>query len=105
MANKKSINEARKELRFQAHVEDIGPVFVDTIEQEVVNGRIVNKAIRKEVDFTKQFEGLKVSDFYLENLLAAGSVGTLNEVSLDGDKMSTIDNLVPELEKINIEDE
>lgn len=105
MANKKSINEARKELRFQAKVHEVGPVFVDTVEQEVVNGRIVNKAVRKEVDYTKQFEGLKVSDFYLENLIAVGSLGSLNDVVLEGDKISNIDSIVSSLEKINIEDE
>lgn len=105
MANKKSINEARKELRFEAKVMPHDKVFVTSIEPTVVNGRVVNKSKLVEFDYTHQFDGLKVSDFYLENLIAAGSLGTLNEVNLEGGKIDNIDSIAASLENINISDE
>lgn len=60
-------------------------------EEQTVDeyGRVLKKSVIKTVNSEELNAGLKVSDFYLENLIAAGSfdslkeVGTINSVGLD----------------------
>ena len=50
-------------------------------EQIVENGRIINKPIIKTIDMAEEMKPYKVSDFYLENLIASGSVDGLKDVT------------------------
>lgn len=53
--------------------------------KEMVNDRIVKNATVEEFDARDNFKDYKVSDFYMENLEAAGAVPTKTVQYYDGD--------------------
>lgn len=59
-------------------------VIVDQ-KKEIVNGRIVKTSVKVETDVRDNFKDYKVSDFYMENLEAAGAVPTKTVQYYDGD--------------------
>ena len=66
---------------------------VTASEQVVENGRVVKKAVSKTVNPTEQNAGVCVSDFYLENIIAAGAVDSLRECQLNEGALAGADNV------------
>ena len=69
-------------------------------EQVVVNDRIVNRTVEKVCDPVANNRAFKASDFYLENVIAAGALDSLvhqtySDVSLDN--VDLLDGSVGEL--------
>ena len=71
-------------------------------EKEMVNNRVVKKSVRKMVDARDNFKDYRVSDFYMENLEAAGAVPTKTVQYYDGDIDKVLD-YVNELNELNEE--
>lgn len=67
----------------------------DVISQEdvVVNDRIVKKNVIKSVVPSEFHSGLKASDFYMENILAAGAVDMLKPTALHDGGLDAVDSL------------
>lgn len=77
-------------------------------EEEVVHGRIVKTLKKKVVDPKERVAGLKVSDFYMENLQASGAINNMKNCTLNGSTIASIDSAVAgleALENINISEE
>lgn len=55
-------------------------------------------------DIRKRDEGLKVSDFYLENLIAVGAGADMKEVRMEAGGLNMIDSLESQLSGIEIEE-
>lgn len=70
-----------------------GEYVVHAVEEVVENDRIVKKSVRKSVDPRDNFKGIKVSDFYMENVIAAGALGNLRNGQLDAGNLAAADNL------------
>ncbi len=66
-------------------------------EDYVENGRILKRSVAKVVDPRENFAGLKVSDFYLENVIAAGAWDTLRECKLSEGTLAGTDNVDAQL--------
>lgn len=67
--------------------------FVSVMEQLEENGRVFNRQVVKEIDVPSRFDGLKVSDFTLENLASIGAVDALQEcklIGLDGKEVDSV---------------
>lgn len=67
----------------------------DVVSQEdiVVNDRIVKKNVIKSVVPSEFHAGLKASDFYMENILAAGAMDMLKPTALHDGGLDAVDNL------------
>ena len=74
---------------------------VTASEDFVENGRILKKAVRKTVDPTQLNAGVSVSDFYLENIIAAGAIDSLHECKLSESTLSGADNVDAQLGAID----
>lgn len=59
-----------------------GDYEVRGMEDVVVNGRIVKKAVYRTVHPADNFKGMNANDFALENVIAAGALGSLRECQL-----------------------
>lgn len=68
-------------------------------EQELINDRVMNKSVVKRYDPAKENAKWRVSDFYLENLQAAGADGILKPRQYSDVTLDSVDVL-----DINIED-
>ena len=66
---------------------------VNAVEEVVENDRIVKKSVRKTVDPVDNFKGVKVSDFYLENVIAAGALDSLKFGQLSDNRLNSADNV------------
>ena len=66
---------------------------VNAVEEVVENDRIVKKSVRKTVDPADNFKGVKVSDFYMENVIAAGALDSLKFGQLSNCTLADADNL------------
>lgn len=66
---------------------------VNAVEEVVENDRIVKKSVRKTVDPADNFKGVKVSDFYMENVIAAGALDSLKFGQLSNGTLADADNL------------
>jgi len=69
------------------------PYEVTASEQYVENGRVLKRAVEKIVDPVELNAGMKVSDFYLENIIAVGADGSLRVVKLSAGNFDVADNL------------
>lgn len=74
---------------------------VTASEDYVENGRILKKAVKKTVDPTQLNAGVSVSDFYLENIIAAGAIDSLHECKLSEGTLSGADNVDAQLGAID----
>lgn len=70
---------------------------VNAVTEVVENGRVVKKSVRKTVDPVDNFKGVKVSDFYLENVIAAGAVDSLRFGQLDNGRLGCADGIDAQL--------
>lgn len=66
---------------------------VNAVEEVVENDRIVKKSVRKTVDPADNFKGVKVSDFYMEIVIAAGALDSLKFGQLSNGRLDAADNL------------
>lgn len=66
---------------------------MNAVEEVVENDRIVKKSVRKTVDPADNFKGVKVSDFYMENVIAAGALDSLKFGQLSNGRLADADNL------------
>lgn len=69
------------------------PYEVYDDEQVVDNGRVVKKSVVKAVRPAERFQGLKASDFALENVIAAGAVDMLKPTMLHDANLDTVDEI------------
>lgn len=69
------------------------PYQVRGVEEFVENGRVLKKSASQTVDPKQNFVGYNVSDFYLENIIAAGALDSLKETKLSDGILSASDNL------------
>lgn len=82
------------------------PVYSKLVcEESVVNDRVLKSTTFKDVDLAEARNGWKVSDFYLENVIAAGAVGMLNDTSISNSPLNEVDNITRQLEGIEIPSE
>ena len=65
------------------------------------NGRILKKAVKKTVDPTQLNAGVSVSDFYMENIIAAGAFDSLRECNLNAGTLANADNVDAQLGAID----
>lgn len=79
------------------------PVYsVLSTENVEFEGRLVPKSVYVERNLAEERKLFRAEDFYLENLIAVGATGSLKPVSLDGSALSTVDNVVSQIEKIEL---
>lgn len=58
------------------------PIQHEFVKEKInVDGRVFPRFVLKEVDMSERMNQYNVSDFYLENVIEAGAVGTLKESS------------------------
>lgn len=96
MANKKKVRGIRYGFIERGEVEV--PIEVKEYEyrqvEEVVDGEVILKTIRVEVNPKNRFKGLEASDFTVKSLLKAGATDLLkNRVSLNGSTLDTVSNI------------
>lgn len=74
----------------------------DVISKEdiVVNDRIVKKNVVKTVVPSEFHAGLKASDFYMENIIAAGAMDMLKPVSFHDGGLDAVDSLDVNVENL-----
>lgn len=90
---------------------DIDYSFVSNVigvEPAIENGRVINKTVIQEVDSRDKFKDIKVSDYFLENLIATGAVSQLNNVNISGSVLTDIDKIedhLSQLDSLEIDDE
>ena len=77
------------------------PYEVTASEEFVENGRILKKAAKKTVDPTQLNAGVSVSDFYMENVIAAGALDSLRECKLNESTLAGADNVDAQLGAID----
>lgn len=77
------------------------PMEVFTSEEVVENNRFVKKSLRKTVDPRDNFKGVKVSDFYLQNVIAVGALDSLKGGMLSESSLDAADNLSAQLDKFD----
>lgn len=67
-------------------------------EQLEENGVLVTHQTIKRVDVNKRFEGIKCSDFNLQNIVAAGAVDLLKPIApLAGSSLESVEQAVGKL--------
>lgn len=82
---------------------------MDIISQEpsIVNDRVVSKPLIVNVDSRDTFKDVKVSDYYLENLIATGAVSQLSNAIISGNAFTDMDRIeehLSQLDSIEIDD-
>lgn len=53
-------------------------------EQVEQNGVLVSRSALKKIKVSERFKGLRPSDFSLENVIAAGAIGNLKQITING---------------------
>jgi hypothetical protein len=76
------------------------PVEVNAVEDAVENNRIVKKSKRMTVDPRDNFKGVRVSDFFLQNVIAVGALDNLKGGMVSDSRLNAADNLAVQLDKI-----
>lgn len=71
--------------------------------KKIVKGRVVTHLDEIEEDPRANFEGLSVSDFNMEVMQLAGTVGINNVCSLSGSNLRNIDSMVNTLSVLDNE--
>ena len=109
--------EEKSHLDFDTHIEVVHNVvnFIKDFHKEVSlveemhvpqyvnvekNGRVFRDRVIVTVDPRKMFDGLKVSDFSLENLQAIGATNLLNPVSPMSGGFAVMDDLLGRADEI-----
>lgn len=69
--------------------------MTETVEE---NGRVISKNVCKTQAVKDKFNGLRVTDFCLENVMASGAIETLRPVQLSGAGLSATTSLISNLE-------
>lgn len=77
------------------------PYQVVASEESYENDRFLKKAVNKTIDPTKINEGIRVSDFYMENIIAVGALDGLRDCKLSLDNLSASDNVDTQLGSID----
>lgn len=76
------------------------PYEVIGSEDVVVNNRVVKRSIKQVIDPKEMFKGVKVSDFYLENLIAVGALDSLKGGTVSDSTLNAADNAEAQLAKM-----
>lgn len=76
------------------------PYEVYDEEQVVDNSRVVKKSVVKVVRPAERFQGMKASDFALENVIAAGAIDMLKPTMLHDGDIDTVDMIDDTLDNI-----
>lgn len=81
-----------------------GETEVHSIEQfESVNGLLASRTVTRKVAVADQFNGLKCSDFSIDNLSAIGALDSLRKVHLQGDTISSADSVSGSLSDVSFD--
>lgn len=91
--------EARAHYRKRPVFVHKGVEQVETRTRKVENDRVVDDIVLVEQPISKKFEGYRVSDFFIENLQAAGV--DLKECTLTDNGFGNIDNLAAAAETLS----
>lgn len=65
------------------------------------NGRIVNKSEFADIDMVDVMKGYKLEDFYLENMIADGTISQLSSVQVERPAIVGIDGVVSQIPKMD----
>lgn len=93
------------------HVLDVEPgwyPFVETTTKtttELIGDRYYSVPKVVSEDIRERDKGVKVSDFYLENLIAVGAGANMTEVRMESGGLNMIDSIESQLSGIEIEEE
>lgn len=86
---------------------EYGKFDIDTVMSVVQSipvkedGRVIYKSEIVDVDMAEEMKNYRVEDFYLENMIADGTIGQLNMVSVSVPGMKGIDQVVSQLPNID----
>lgn len=73
---------------------------MSTVEEVVENQRVVKKGAVKKVNPCGRYEGMKASDFALENIIAVGALDSLKECQLRQGTLNVADGVEASVDNI-----
>ena len=76
------------------------PYNVIDQEETLENDRVVKKSVVKSVVPSEQMSGFVASDFYLENVIAAGAVSQLKECQYSSNDLDRVDIVGENVDKL-----
>lgn len=77
------------------------PYVINSVEDILENNRIVKKSKRQTINPADKFKGFKVSDFYMENVIAVGAEDSLRFGQVSIDNLSAADNIEAQIPVID----
>lgn len=91
-----------KEFLDVRYSKELGKPYTKRVKEPVEkSGVIVNRSVMKEVDPSDNFKGMKVDDFALENIIAAGAFDMLrNRVLSHSTGIGSMDSAAPGVEAL-----